>query len=84
VRKGKIWHHLDGAVGGIYGGIEPAKALAIIDDVVLGKVAAAELATIHGIPPGLDRDNARAHHAGGWHGPRSVARGRRLAYLPGV
>jgi len=30
--------------------LKPAKALAIIDDVVAGKFAAAELATIHGIP----------------------------------
>jgi hypothetical protein len=31
--------------------LEPDQALAIIDDVVDGKFAAAELATIHGIPP---------------------------------
>jgi hypothetical protein len=30
--------------------LKPAKALAIIDDVVAGKFAAAELATVHGIP----------------------------------
>jgi hypothetical protein len=30
--------------------LKPTKALAIIDDVVAGKFAAAELATIHGIP----------------------------------
>ena len=31
--------------------LEPDQALAIIDDVVEGKFATAELATIHGIPP---------------------------------
>ena len=31
--------------------LEPGQALAIIDDVVEGKFAAADLATIHGIPP---------------------------------
>jgi hypothetical protein len=30
--------------------LEPAKALAIIDDSVAGKFAAAELTTVHGIP----------------------------------
>jgi hypothetical protein len=30
--------------------LEPDKALALIDDVVAGKFAAAELATMHGIP----------------------------------
>ena len=30
--------------------LEPGQALAIIDDVVEGKFAAADLATIHGIP----------------------------------
>jgi hypothetical protein len=30
--------------------LEPAKALAVIDDVVTGKFTAAKLATIHGIP----------------------------------
>jgi hypothetical protein len=64
--------------------LEPAKALAIIDDVVAGKFAAAELATIHGIPQEVDQDDARADHQGGWHGPCPVARGRRLVRLPGA
>jgi hypothetical protein len=34
--------------------------------------------------PRLDQDNARTHHAGGWHGPCPVARGRRPVLLPGA
>jgi hypothetical protein len=59
--------------------LEPAKALAIIDDVVAGKFAAAELATIHGIPQdwikttlgqitrGVGTGPVRSLAAGGWY-----------------
>ena len=50
--------------------LEPAQALAIIDDVVEGKLAADELAMIHGIPeawievtPGQSRGRLRARVA---------------------
>ena len=59
--------------------LEPAKALAIIDDVVAGKFARAELATIHGIPQEWTRTTlgqitravgtgrAQSLAAGGWY-----------------
>ena len=58
--------------------LEPDQALAIIDDVVDGKFAAAELATIHGIPQAWIRSTlgqitravgtgrVRSLAAGGW------------------
>jgi hypothetical protein len=59
--------------------LEPAKALAIIDDVVAGKFAAAELAMIHGIPEewvrttlghitrAVGTGRAQSLAAGGWY-----------------
>jgi hypothetical protein len=59
--------------------LSPAKALAIIDDVVSGKFAAAELAMIHGIPEewvratlghitrAVGTGRARSLAAGGWY-----------------
>jgi hypothetical protein len=59
--------------------LEPAKALAIIDDVVAGKFAAAELAAIHGIPQewirttlgqitrAVGTGRVRSRAAGGWY-----------------
>jgi hypothetical protein len=55
--------------------LEPDRALAIIDDVVEGKLAAAELATIHGIPPEWIRTTlghiTRAVGTGGVRSPGS-------------
>jgi hypothetical protein len=58
--------------------LKPAKALVIIDDVVAGKFAAAELATIHGIPQQWIRTTlgqvtraagmgGKSLEAGGWY-----------------
>jgi hypothetical protein len=59
--------------------LEPDQALAIIDDVVEGRFAAAELATIHGMPRGWIRTTlghitrvvgsgpGRSLAAGGWY-----------------
>jgi hypothetical protein len=59
--------------------LEPAKALAIIDDVVAGKFATAELATVHGIPQewirttlghitrAVGTGRVRSLAAGGWY-----------------
>jgi hypothetical protein len=59
--------------------LEPKQSLAIIDDVVEGKFAAAELATIHGIPQewigttlghitrAVGTAGVRSLAAGGWY-----------------
>ena len=47
--------------------LEPARALAILDDVVEGKLAAYELAIIHGIPEALS-DTSR-----GWFRARAAS-----------
>jgi hypothetical protein len=57
--------------------LEPDQALAIIDDVVDGKFAAAELATIHGIPPEwirtmLGQITRAVRTAGSGRSPRAV------------
>jgi hypothetical protein len=56
------------------GVLEPDQALAIIDDVVSCNFAAADLATIHGIPQAWIRSTLGADHEGCWHGPGPVAR----------
>src|ERR1700737_860079 len=56
--------------------LEPDKALAIIDDVVEGKFAAADLATIHGIPQEWIRTTlGQVTRAAGSGGGRSLAAG---------
>ena len=63
---------------------EPNQALAIIDDVVAGEFAAAELATIHGIPQvWIGTTLGHVTRAVG-SGPGPVARRRQLVCLPGV
>jgi hypothetical protein len=63
--------------------LEPDQALAIIDDVVEGKFAAADLATIHGIPQesirtalrqvtrAVGAGRVRSLAAGGWYERKS-------------
>ena len=62
--------------------LEPDQALALIDDVVEGKFAAGDLATIHGIPQAWIRTTlgqitrvvgsgrVRSLAAGGWYEPK--------------
>ena len=59
--------------------VEPDQSLALIDDVVAGKFAAAELSTIHGIPQdwiettlghitrAVGTGRVRSLEAGGWY-----------------
>jgi hypothetical protein len=62
--------------------LEPDQAPALIDDVVEGKLAADELAVIHGIPQEWIRTTLGQVTRAVGSGPRPVAQRRRLVCLP--
>jgi hypothetical protein len=65
--------------------LEPAQALAIIDDVVEGKLMAYQLAIIHGIPGAwIEVTLGHVTRAVQGTGRRPAARRRRLVCLPGA
>jgi hypothetical protein len=61
--------------------LEPNQALAIIDDIVVGKFAAADLAEIHGIPAeGIRKTLGHVTRAVGTSGARSLDGGGWYAF----
>jgi hypothetical protein len=61
--------------------VEPDQSLALIDDVVAGKFAAAELAVIHGLPQeGVRTTLGRVTRAVGTGGVRSLEAGGWYAF----